>query len=116
MVETDREDFGKPRVEVKGSGADDTDHTSTPPVSDNWKKKVKVLVAQLCLTLCNPINCSPPGSSVLGILQARVLEWVVIPFSRGSSRPRGFTGRFASQIAEKAPNPAIMTLVLWYNL
>ena len=113
MIETDREDFGKPSVEVKGSGADDTDHTSTPPVSENCKKKkVKVLVPQLCLTLCNPINCSPPGSSVLGILQARVLEWVVIPFSRGSSRPRGFTGRFARQITEKAPNPAIMTLVL----
>ena len=37
---------------------------------------------QLCLTLCNPINCSPPGSSVHGILQARILEWVVMPFSR----------------------------------
>ena len=42
-----------------------------------------VLVAQLCPTLCNIIDCSPPGSSVHGILQARVLEWVVISFSRG---------------------------------
>ena len=81
-----------------------------------WSQKVKVLVAQSCLTLCNPIDCSPTGSSVCGILQARILEWVTIPFSRGSFRPRGFTGRFASQITEKAPNPAIMTLVLWYNL
>ena len=40
-----------------------------------------VLVAQLCLTLCNSMDCSPPGSSVWGILQARILEWVVIPFS-----------------------------------
>ena len=43
------------------------------------------LVAQPCLTLCNPMNCSPPGSSVHGILKARILERVAIPFSRGSS-------------------------------
>ena len=47
-----------------------------------------VLVAQLCLTLCDPMDYSPPGSSVRRILQARKLEWVGIPFSRGSSRPR----------------------------
>ena len=41
--------------------------------------------AQSCLTLCDPVDCSPPGSSVRGILQARTLEWVAIPFSRGSS-------------------------------
>ena len=46
-------------------------------------------VAQL--TLCNPVDCSPPGSSVHGILQARILEWVAISFSRGSSRPRDQT-------------------------
>ena len=45
-------------------------------------------VAQLCLTLCDPKDCSPPGSSVHGILQARTLEWVAISFSRGSSQPR----------------------------
>ena len=39
---------------------------------------------QLCLTLCDPMGCSPPGSSVHGILQARIPEWVAIPFSRGS--------------------------------
>ena len=44
-----------------------------------------VLVDQLCLTLCNPTDYSPLGSSVHGILQARMLEWVVISFSRGSS-------------------------------
>ena len=47
--------------------------------------KVKVLVTQLCLTLCDPMDCSLPGSSVHGILQARILEGVVIPFSKGSS-------------------------------
>ena len=48
-------------------------------------------VAQSCPTLCNPMDCSPPGSSVLGILQATILEWAVVPFSRGSSQPRGQT-------------------------
>ena len=47
-----------------------------------------VLVAQLCPTLCDPMDCSLPGSSTYGILQARILEWVAIPFSRGSSQPR----------------------------
>ena len=43
------------------------------------------LFAQLCVTLCDPMNCSPPGSSVRGIFQATILEWVAISFSRGSS-------------------------------
>ena len=47
-----------------------------------------VLVAQPCLTLCDPMDCSPLVSSVCGILQARILEWVTIPFSRGSSQLR----------------------------
>ena len=46
---------------------------------------------QLCLTLCNPVDCSSPGSSVHGILQAGILEWVAVPSSRGSSRPRDQT-------------------------
>ena len=46
---------------------------------------------QLCPTLCDPIECSPPGSSVHGILQTRILEWFAMPFSRGSSRPRDQT-------------------------
>ena len=45
--------------------------------------KGKVLVAQLCSTLCDPTDCSPPGSSVHGILQARILAWVAISFSKG---------------------------------
>ena len=48
-------------------------------------------VARLCPTHCDPMDCSPPGSSVQGIFQARVLEWVVISFSRGSSQPRDRT-------------------------
>ena len=49
------------------------------------------LIAQSCLTLCNPKDCSPPGPSVHGIFQARTLEWVAILFSRGSSQPRDQT-------------------------
>ena len=53
-------------------------------------------VGTLCLIsrvqLCNPMDCNPPGSSVLGILQARILEWVAMPSSKGSSRPRDHTG------------------------
>ena len=45
-------------------------------------------VAQSCPTLCNPMDCSPPGSSIHGILQTRILEWVAISFSRGTARPR----------------------------
>ena len=48
-------------------------------------------VTQSCLTLCDPTDCSPPGSSVHGISQARILEWVDISFSRGSSQPRDRT-------------------------
>ena len=51
-------------------------------------KKVFVKVTQLCPTLCNPMDYSMPGSSVHGILQVRILEWVAVPFSRGSSQPR----------------------------
>ena len=51
------------------------------------------LVVKSCLTLCDPIDCSPPGSSVHGILQARILECVAIPFSRQSFWPRDWTHR-----------------------
>ena len=54
---------------------------------------------QSCLTLCNPVYCSLPGSSVHGILQAkRQLEWVVMPSPRGSSQPRDWTASFVSCI------------------
>ena len=53
--------------------------------------KVKVLVIQSCPTLCYPMGCIPLGSTLQGVLQARILEWVAIPFSRGSSQPRDGT-------------------------
>ena len=61
----------------------------TPPTYQC--REVVSEVAQSCPALCDPMDCSLPGSSLHGILQARVLEWVVISFSRGSSRPRDRT-------------------------
>ena len=76
------------------------------------KKLSEVKVAQSCLTLCNPMGYSPPGSSVHEIFQARVLEWVAIPFSRGSSWPRdwiwisGIAGRYFTSWATRGLPPA----------
>ena len=52
---------------------------------------MRALVTQSCPTLCDPMDCSPPGPSFHGILQDRILEWVAMPFSRGSSQPRDWT-------------------------
>ena len=49
------------------------------------------LVIQSCLTLCDPLDCNPPGSFNQAIFQARILEWLAVPFSRGSSHPRDQT-------------------------
>ena len=54
-------------------------------------KQWHVLVAQSCPILCDPMNCSPPGSSVRVVLQTRTREWAAMPFSRGSSRTRDWT-------------------------
>ena len=55
--------------------------------SEDIERKRESEVAQSCLTLCNPMDCSLPGSSIHGIFQARILEWFDISFSRGSSQP-----------------------------
>ena len=66
-----------------------------------------VLVAQMCPTLCGPIDCSPPGSSVCGILQSRILVWVAMPSSRGPYLPTDRTrvsciaGRLSSELLGK---------------
>ena len=81
------------------------------------------IIAPLCLTLCNPMDCSPPGSSVYGILQARILEWVTISSSRGSSQPRDWTwvsciaGRFFTIWATRKAQYImyICSLALWKN-
>ena len=57
----------------------------------NLESKVESLVAQSCPTLCDPVDYSLPGSSIYGILQARILEWIAVPLSRASSWPRDWT-------------------------
>ena len=61
------------------------------PLIQHWKSESEIEVSQLCPPLCDPMDCGPPGSSVHWILQARILEWVVISFSRGSSQPKDQT-------------------------
>ena len=69
-------------------------HITRPPVLKSTQS------LQSCPILCDPMDCSPPGSSVHGILQVRIVEWVAMPYSRGSSGPRDqihvscFAGRF----------------------
>ena len=58
---------------------------------DVLKQVSEVNITQSCLPLCDPMDYSLPGSSVHGILQARILEWVAVPFSRGSPQPRDQT-------------------------
>ena len=87
--------MGNQRVEKRGKN-------KTPVCILERTKESESQVAQLCPTLCDPMDCSLPGSSVHGIFQARIMEWVAISFSRGSSWPRDQTrvsciaGRFCT--------------------
>ena len=79
----------------KESACNAGDQGSTPGSGRSLEKEMvthsSCLVAKLCLDLCSPKDCSPPGSSVHEIFQARILEWVAISFSRRSSKPRDQT-------------------------
>ena len=78
--------------------------------------KVKVsefMSAQSCPTVCDHMDCSLPGSSVRGIFQVRVLEWVTISFSRGSSRPRDRTGSPTLQAHALPSEPPGKPLCCW---
>ena len=92
-----QEDLESIRRQYQGTISEDTSsrgHENLPPPS-SWQttashpnlpeSESENEVTQSCPTLCDPMDCSPPGSSVHGILQARILEWVAISFSRGSS-------------------------------
>ena len=76
---------------------------------------VKWSCSQSCPTLCDPIDCSVPGSSVHGIFQATVLEWIAISFSRGSSQPRAWTQ--VSRIVDRRftvwATKEVLSLVKW---
>ena len=78
-----------------------------------WKKESEV--TQLCPTLCNPMDCSLPGSSVHGIPQARVLEWGAISFSRGSSQPRSPTLQ-ADALTSELPGQPVTLPKLYANI
>ena len=90
-------------------------------LSHSWSLLVCVSHTRMCPTLCDPTDCSPPSSSVHGILQARILEWVVIPFSRGSSQPRDRTqvssisGRFFTIWATREAQ-SLLTCMLSYSV
>ena len=70
---------------IQNRSPSDTVNRKTTFTDQHW---LVCLVAQSCLTLRDPTDCSPPGSCVHGILQARILEWVAVSSSRGSSWPR----------------------------
>ena len=82
-----------------------------------------VLLAQLCLTLCNPMDCSPPGSPVPGTLQARIMEWVAISLSsqpRDGTRVSRIAGRFftswATREAPLTTEERLITIILGKRL
>ena len=88
-----------------------------------WKESESE-VAQSCPTFCNPMDCSPPGFPVHEIFKARVLEWVVISFSRGSSQPRDWiwvsrmVGRCFFRLSHQESKiiyPNYILIVRWYT-
>ena len=83
--------WGKPVT--KGRALPDPTYTYTrsPELSNSCQTSCWCLVAKSCLTFCDPMDCGPPGSSVHGIYQERILKWVAMPSSRGFSLPRDRT-------------------------
>ena len=79
---------------IQASGNSKNTRINNILISDEgkWKSKsLAIFCAQSCLTLCDPMDCSPSGSSVHGVLQARILELVAVSSSSGFSQPRGWT-------------------------
>ena len=81
----------RPRDQTRVSCTAERYFTAESPGKPNARRLSEVKGTQSCWTLYESMDCSPPGSSVHGILQARILAWVARPFSRGSSRPRDQT-------------------------
>ena len=78
--------FASPTIQLLLHSSSILFFSHTPPPSDTASH-----MFQSCLTLCDPMDCSPPGSSVCGILQARIPKWVARPSCRGSFQPRDWT-------------------------
>ena len=91
-------DAGKPGV-LQSTGLQRVEHDWVTEL--NWCMHARSL--QSCLSLCNPADCSPPGSSVHWILQARILEWVAISFSGGSSSIERSNPHLLHQQADSLP-------------
>ena len=85
----------------------------------HYSDRCYVLVPQSRLTLCNPMDCGPPGSSVCGILQARILEWVAIPFSRDlpnlGVKPRSPSLWAPNSLQSKPPGKPLTTQITTPN-
>ena len=80
-------------------------HSTVTQIHGDFWLFVVVLVFQSCPTLCDSVDCSPSGSSIHGIFQARILGWVAIPFSRESSWPRNQTQANSSLFRKMVPIP-----------
>ena len=79
---------------IQASGNSKNTRINNILISDEgkWKSKsLAIFCAQSCLTLCDPMDCSPSGSSVHGVFQAGILEWIIISFSKGSCHSRNWT-------------------------
>ena len=79
-------DEAQARIKIAGRNTNNLRYADDMTLMAESKSETEV--AQLCMTLCETMDCSLSGSSVHGILQTGILEWVVISFSRGSSQPR----------------------------
>ena len=102
----------QPRDQTQASCITGRFFTAKSPLGTYWVSEV----TQSCPTLCDPMDCSLPSSSVHGILQARVLEWGAISFPRGSSWPRDWTwvsciaGRFLTNLAMREARILILEI------
>ena len=90
--------------------------TITPRPHSSTSSRNMSLVAQVCPSLCDPMDCSPPGSSAHGILQARILEWVAICFSRGDHLHPGVKPRSSALQADSLLSSHIIHIMSLFQV